>query len=174
MSRHTARTPIRTCPTSTHRRRSPLGRAALLLVRAADAAAAEHPRTASGLCRQALTLAPHLYEGWCLMARLAESAGRVDDAVRAYGHAIDLEPDAPDALFRLGSLLRREGRFDEALQPLRIAVRLRPSHGPSQTELGLVLLHLGGTEDAAYWLGCAAGTDRRARRLLRHLEQRAA
>ena len=64
--------------------------------------------------------ASHLSRGLAL-----ERAGHHLDAVDAFGEAVRLDPDDPDAQMRLGLALRELGRDEEANRAFLAALRLR-------------------------------------------------
>lgn len=51
-----------------------------------------------------------------LLAQNAESAGQIDEALRLFQKALELEPGSCGAHFRLGVALARAGRLDEAIE----------------------------------------------------------
>ena len=64
--------------------------------------------------------AAHLSRGLVL-----ERTGHREEAVDAYGHAVRLNPDDPEAQTRLGLVLRELGRDEEANHAFLSALRIR-------------------------------------------------
>jgi tetratricopeptide (TPR) repeat protein/GTP-binding protein EngB required for normal cell division len=58
------------------------------------------------------------------IGQLEERRGRLEDAVTAYGRAVDLEADRADAWYALGDALARLGRTEPARDALRRALAL--------------------------------------------------
>jgi tetratricopeptide (TPR) repeat protein len=62
-------------------------------------------------------------------------AGRLDEAVEAFNHALALEPDYAPAHNSLGSVLRQQGHHDEAIAQLEAALRLQPAFDDARFNL---------------------------------------
>ena len=60
------------------------------------------------------------------LADALRACGKIDDAIRAYRQAAQLEPQNSEYPGKLGILLQFEKRFDEALACYGQAVRLNP------------------------------------------------
>ncbi|MCA8953119.1 MAG: tetratricopeptide repeat protein [Planctomycetes bacterium] len=75
-------------------------------------------------------------KGWFLIAVEAEAAGRIEDAVRAYEHA--LEDDNPEAHFNLGNCYYSLRRRREAAARFDAAVKLSPDYAEAWNNLGVV------------------------------------
>jgi tetratricopeptide (TPR) repeat protein len=81
-------------------------------------------------------------------ARDAATAGRLDDAERAYQTAIASTPDTAFLYRELGAVQRRKGEGEQALATLRTAVQLDPTDAGSLEQIG-ELLEAAGNRDAA-------------------------
>jgi tetratricopeptide (TPR) repeat protein len=57
---------------------------------------------------------------------LAETPGRLADAIAEYKAALRIEPDHPKAHINLGDALAQTGRMAEAIAEYEAALRLRP------------------------------------------------
>lgn len=83
---------------------------------------------------------------WFAIAVEAEAAGRIEDAVRAYEHA--LEDDNPEAHFNLGNCYYSMRRRREAAERFETAVRLSPDYAEAWNNLGVVRGELNDREGA--------------------------
>lgn len=63
-------------------------------------------------------------------------------AIRYYQHAIQLEPNFPDAYNNLGNAYREVKQLDESIRCYRTALTLKPDHPHAYNNLGAVLLRL--------------------------------
>lgn len=99
------------------------------------------------------------------VANIRVIEGKLDEAVKLYERALELDPENLLILNNLATILgEQEGRRDEALQHINKAIELS---GPSPALLdskGVVLFHIGRLEEARQCLEAAtweAGTDPR-------------
>jgi tetratricopeptide (TPR) repeat protein len=98
-------------------------------------------------------------------ADAADAAGRVEEAVRFYRGALDLDPRWHDGWWRLGLLLSDAGCPEAAREASRRVVDLKPRGGPGWGLLGLSELQAGDRERAfedlsrAVALGMASAPD---------------
>lgn len=85
-------------------------------------------------------------------ALAAQTAGRHEEAERAFYRALALRPDSAEVQFLLGELFRLQGRLDAALQSCEAGVRLAPDFAPGRNNLGTALRELGrlGEAEEAY------------------------
>ncbi|MBN3790853.1 tetratricopeptide repeat protein [Burkholderia sp. Ac-20353] len=98
---------------------------------------------AEAVCRRQLASvrpvrAPHHYR----LGKVLETLGRLDEAEHAYGLALGLEPQYPDALNDLGNVLRPLGRLAEAELAYRLAIAVRADHPHAHANLGALLVDL--------------------------------
>ena len=77
---------------------------------------------------RAIELKPSYADGYGLLARIMDFAGRPEEGLEAIAQAIRLNPRVP-ALYRMvrGALLYQLGRNDEALQELTASVDISPN-----------------------------------------------
>lgn len=75
-------------------------------------------------------------KAWFSIAVEAEAAGRLDDAVRAYEHA--LADDNPEAHFNLGNCYYAARRRREAAARFEAAVAMSPDYAEAWNNLGVV------------------------------------
>jgi len=78
------------------------------------------------------------------LAAAYESAGRTDEAMRAYRQALDADPFFADAHIRLATLLAARGALDEARDHARAAAQIQPNQPRSvalEKQLGLAGEH---------------------------------
>jgi tetratricopeptide (TPR) repeat protein len=76
------------------------------------------------------------------------NAGRVDDALREFGAALEANPGYVDARTRLASTLAELGRFDEAIPQLREVATRAPDRLDVRTQLAGLLAQAGRWKDA--------------------------
>jgi tetratricopeptide (TPR) repeat protein len=80
-------------------------------------------------------------------------ANRIDDAVKALAHAVELEPKDPELLARLGFAEDGAGRIDAAAARLEQAAAVAGKDGFAYSgSLGLILLQLARSAQARSWL----------------------
>ncbi|HKP10551.1 MAG TPA: tetratricopeptide repeat protein, partial [Blastocatellia bacterium] len=70
-------------------------------------------------------------------ADAAREAGRLEDAIRLYNQALQLNPKWPDGWWYLGSIFYDRDRYAEAGEALKILLSLKRENGPAWTLLGL-------------------------------------
>jgi tetratricopeptide (TPR) repeat protein len=87
-----------------------------------------------------------------------QEAGRLDEAVDAFQHALALEPDYAPAHNSLGSVLRQQGHHDEAIAQLEAALRLQPAFDDARFNLG------NARADRGDWAGAIAEYEALVRR----------
>ncbi|MCR9243451.1 MAG: tetratricopeptide repeat protein [bacterium] len=85
-------------------------------------------------------------KAWFAIAVEAEAAGRIEDAVRAYEHA--LEDDNPEAHFNLGNCYYSIRRRQQARERFETAVELSPNYAEAWNNLGVVRGELNDREGA--------------------------
>ena len=73
---------------------------------------------------------------------------RLDEAVREYTKAIQLNPDYAQAYNGLGAVLREQGKIDEAIQQYRKALQISPKYAAAYNNLGVALREQGKTKEA--------------------------
>ncbi|MEU0917861.1 tetratricopeptide repeat protein [Streptomyces cyaneofuscatus] len=83
-----------------------------------------------------------------LRGRDHRNAGRYDEAVEDYSHAIALAPDAERARYGRGWTLSLQGQYGEALVDLDRAVELSPAEADTFVARGLTLFGLSRDEEA--------------------------
>ncbi|HEX6958857.1 MAG TPA: c-type cytochrome biogenesis protein CcmI [Ferrovibrio sp.] len=90
-------------------------------------------------------------EGWLLLGRSLLGLERPADAAKAFGHAVDLQPDNADALALRGEALTlaADGSVtQEAQKDFRAALEHDPRHPGARYYLGLLRLQEGDTRGA--------------------------
>lgn len=73
---------------------------------------------------------------------------RPAEAEQAYGQALTLRPQDPEALFGLGRLLYAQQRLPEAALASQLAIMVKPDHAQARVNLACVLLDLGRPAEA--------------------------
>jgi tetratricopeptide (TPR) repeat protein len=74
--------------------------------------------------------------------------GRIKEALTALARAIDVDPEAGLAHYRLGRILQEQGRLDDAVARYGRAVELSPRYNPAITRLARCYRQLGRWEEA--------------------------
>jgi len=87
--------------------------------------------------------------GWNALAMCMQAMGKLDEAIRAYRKALEIEPDNADGHNNLGLLLVENGMPEEAIRSYRRAVRIRPGFGFAHYNLGLAFEALEQWSEAA-------------------------
>jgi len=77
------------------------------------------------------------FEDVAKSATAAREAGRVDEAIREYRRAVELNPRWEEGWWYLGTLLYDGDRYSEAIPAFQKLVELAPSAGPAWNFLGL-------------------------------------
>ena len=77
---------------------------------------------------------------------------KLEEAIRHYQQAIQLNPQFVAAYNRLGNLLFRQGKIEEAVNCYRLAVRKKPDFAKAHYNLGVALLQKGNIEEAVVCL----------------------
>lgn len=85
-----------------------------------------------------------------LLGHIARRQNDRQKAVRLFEAALGINPDDPDALLSLGSLLTEMKRFDEAERYLLISERLMPNSALIHNNLGTVYMYTGDMAKSIY------------------------
>lgn len=88
--------------------------------------------------RRALELDPSLSGAWNLLAASLEEQGRFDQALSAYGAALEQDPENWQAEYNRGLLLVRGQRYGLASESFGRVLGIRPDHGGSHFQLGIL------------------------------------
>ena len=101
-----------------------------------DQAAAAHRRgdlvEAERLYRQVLEAAPASFATRHMLGVLKAQLGATSEALALIEAALALKPDAPDALFNYGNVLKRTERLEEALAAYERALAVRPDYAAAR------------------------------------------
>jgi Tfp pilus assembly protein PilF len=82
------------------------------------------------------------------LARIYEREGNIDDAIREYRRALDIDRDYVDAHYNLGLLYFHQGKFELAIEEFTEATRLQPRVAVYQRNLGVAYVQAGETKKA--------------------------
>lgn len=82
------------------------------------------------------------------LARIFEREGKIDDAIREYRRALDIDRDFVDAHNNLGRLYLQQGKNDRAIEEFTEATRLQPRVALYQRNLGVAYVQAGETKKA--------------------------
>lgn len=86
-------------------------------------------------------------------------AGFLPEAMTAYRHLIEHEPNHSGALHYLGVALYQSGHLEEASASIMNALRINPREPQAANNLGLVLAAMGDDEGAIHWYREALALD---------------
>jgi TolB-like protein/Flp pilus assembly protein TadD len=104
--------------------------------------------TASRYYEQALALAPTDTDIIGDAATLAQSLGRLDEAIRMKEYVVARDPVSPRGYHNLGNAYRWAGRWDDAIASYRTAETLSPGYIGAHTGVAQALLGKGEPESA--------------------------
>src|SRR5271170_1792846 len=102
---------------------------------------------AATTCRAALTRAPDDIAAWNLLGEILQASDAAG-AEGAWGEALRLDPQDPEALFHLGNRLRERGDYAAAIGHYERALARAPGHVGLHNNLGLAL-EAGGQSERA-------------------------
>jgi tetratricopeptide (TPR) repeat protein len=85
-------------------------------------------------------VAPRAAAGFYLAGLIARGQNRIEDAEKEFRAALDLQPDAPDALMAWSSVQVARGRTPDAIASVQAAVKRRPNDTALQNLLGELYL----------------------------------
>jgi len=71
------------------------------------------------------------------LANALDDRGKVDEAIKEYQTAINLDPRYPDPHINLGLLLAKQGRRDEAVREYQIAIYIKPDSAEAHNNLAI-------------------------------------
>lgn len=101
---------------------------------------------AIGLIRAALAQTPDNAGAWSNLGNVLLSAGRIDDATRAYEAGVEAAPNhinSAPALTNLGTVYRKQGRAADAEAACKRALELKPDSGEAWYSLSQALMAQG-------------------------------
>ncbi len=79
-------------------------------------------------------------------------AGKIEEAITQYAHALQIRPDYAEAHYNLGSALLQVGKNQEAIEHLEQALRIKPDYVEAHCNLGVALIQLGRLQEAmGHW-----------------------
>ena len=96
---------------------------------------------------------------WALYAESLEAAGRIPDALKSYGRALQLSPDWLAGHARRGSLLIEQGKLDEARGDVTLALEGDPGLAEAQFNRAILAEFDGNDVEAARAYRTAEGLD---------------
>jgi tetratricopeptide (TPR) repeat protein len=85
---------------------------------------------------------------WLDNGALLSAYGNYDGAIKSYRKALELTPDATDAMFQLGVCYGEVGMYDQAIHLISQAIDRRPGVGAYYYGRGRVYLVAGNREEA--------------------------
>ena len=87
-------------------------------------------------------------ESYAMLGRSAAARGDVEEAIRNYRRALDINPNFAEAHYNLGFALMSEQRLAEAIQHYRQALGIRPDYAETHCAMGIAVAQQGGHEEA--------------------------
>ena len=116
-------------------------------------AAAKHHREgqlvqAEALYRRILQEQPRHFDSLHMLGLIASQRGHHADAVAQIDAALEIKPDAPNALNNRAMALKGLGRLGDALESLDRAIAFRPGYADAFNNRGIVLKELRRVDDA--------------------------
>jgi tetratricopeptide (TPR) repeat protein len=93
-----------------------------------------------GLLKTATELPNSDPRAWVAYANYLNFVDRVDEAERAWRHAVELDPEAAELWVRFGRFLQRNDLESEAEKAFLKAIELKPDDGEAWEYLGVLLL----------------------------------
>jgi tetratricopeptide (TPR) repeat protein len=138
---------------------SHLDQAITLLGHSPDAADAQYLRAkiysaesnfakAAACLEQAVAIRPDFAEAWSDLGVARKAMLKDEEALRAFGRAVELNPKDPVAQYRLGAEYLRQDHPQSAIPPLEAAYRLRPDDQSTLNGLQNALRQAGRPEEA--------------------------
>lgn len=91
---------------------------------------------------------PHTIEQLLLRASQLQRAGKLEEAVKVYHAALQLNPDHPEALHGLGLALRAQKDLEGALPLFQQAIMLAPERADYYNDLGILFQERGELDKA--------------------------
>ena len=109
------------------------------------------------------TPATEFYRVFDLAVDLARK-NQIDDAIREWKRAVELNPEEAKAYFNLALALERKGQLDEAIAQYQKAVSIDPENAAAYSNLAVALSRTGRLDEAIDWLTkCVANNPESAR-----------
>ena len=75
--------------------------------------------------------------GWYLRGRLAEQQHHLDQAIEAYHHVLQTDPDHEEAHYNLGFLYQQQNQPQKAISHFHRVTELNPSDAEAYFNLGV-------------------------------------
>jgi len=90
------------------------------------------------LLKEAIAMDPTYGAAYSQLAKLYYSAGDLEQASEAIGHALMRDPYQPDYLYVEGKLLEKQGKLDEALATFQKTALVNPNESDAYFEMGAI------------------------------------
>ena len=91
---------------------------------------------------------PHEAETWKNKGNVLSRQGNLDEAIKAYDKALELDPEYASAWDAKGVSLAQQGKYDEAIQVFDKAIEMKPEYGDAWNNKGCALIMLRKYEEA--------------------------
>src|SRR5437868_319476 len=97
---------------------------------------------AEQLYRQGLHYDPRNVDGWCLLAEVCQTQGRLEEAAACYQQALEIQPHRLDLINQLGNIgtqFGAAGNFSVATVCFQQVLRFKPDYAEAHNNLGMML-----------------------------------
>ena len=91
------------------------------------------------LLREIVAREPKNVDAWIKLGNISMDAGRFQEAVDAYGAALDIDPKNVNVRVDMGTCYRGLGKPVRAIEEYRKAIEMKPDHVYAYKNLGVVL-----------------------------------
>lgn len=91
------------------------------------------------MLRDVLSKDPKNLNAWIQLGNMMMDTTRFNDAVDAYGKALELDPKNVDVRVDMGTCLKHSGKPDLAIKEYKKALEINPNHVYAHINMGVVL-----------------------------------
>lgn len=84
---------------------------------------------------------PKNHQALIKLGNLSMDSNRYQEAIDAYGKALEIDPSDVNVRVDLGTCYRRSGRSDRAVEEFKKAIDIDPNHKYAHMNLGIVLAY---------------------------------
>ncbi len=105
-------------------------------------------RDNQSLWQDTLAKNPRSWLACCNLGVTLAAQGKLEEAVRLYRQALELQPNAVEAHQNLGNELAAQGKLDEAVRHFERALQLQPNYPEAHNNLGVQLARRGRLDEA--------------------------
>jgi tetratricopeptide (TPR) repeat protein len=91
---------------------------------------------------------PYYVEGWEMLGTVLVEQTQNDQALAAFEHALQIEPDSTNARMGKGQILASEGKYEQAASTFDNVLKIKPYWGPAHLGLAKALEATGKKQEA--------------------------